>query len=117
MLHWVGATIICFQHKEAEVLRDGYVLRESLESEESVSRSGRLRINALGVDVRHLIAPGSLNRRQYRPRVWEGGFASLNKGSRGGGCGATPEACYVTEGTSSPRLPGAKRYCDIRPSF
>ncbi|RWW63315.1 hypothetical protein BHE74_00029516 [Ensete ventricosum] len=60
---------------------------------------------------------GSLNRRQYLPGVREGKFPSPNKESGGGGYGAPPEVDYVAGGTSSPRLPSAKRSCDIMPSF
>ncbi|RZS26593.1 hypothetical protein BHM03_00059956 [Ensete ventricosum] len=62
-------------------------------------------------------SPGSLNRRQYHPGVWEGGFPSLNKGSGGRGCEAPPEVGCIAGGTSSPRLPSAEHSCDIRPSF
>ncbi|RWW48240.1 hypothetical protein BHE74_00045697 [Ensete ventricosum] len=48
------------------------------------------------------VSPGSLNRRQYRPGVWEGGFLSPNKGRRGGGCGLPPKPVASRKG----RLPG-----------
>ncbi|RRT62591.1 hypothetical protein B296_00012628 [Ensete ventricosum] len=137
MLHWVGATIICFQRMEAEVLRDRCIWNFLNEGRAAKGGLATLVfypddlvdvVYSLVHQVQLFIArtprfsggevsPGSLNRGQYRPEVREGGFTSLNKGSEGGGCGATPEAYCVTEGTSSPRLSGAERYCDIRPSF
>ncbi|RRT49744.1 hypothetical protein B296_00052177 [Ensete ventricosum] len=37
--------------------RQSYALRESMEFKESVSESGRLRVDALGAGVRLLVAP------------------------------------------------------------
>ncbi|RZR96542.1 hypothetical protein BHM03_00025581 [Ensete ventricosum] len=67
MLHWVGATIVRFQRQEAEVLRDGCILDllDKGEPQRGLSpRSSfilmvlwtRLWTNALGVDVRRLVA-------------------------------------------------------------
>ncbi|RWV95265.1 hypothetical protein GW17_00042122 [Ensete ventricosum] len=127
-------------------------LRESMESEESVSGSGGLRADALGVDVgsptaspegarsysgeswgRLLVGcvtrgqpsvsgiapigaralgvtaetprlsgggvnPGSLNRRQYHPGVWEGRFLSSKKGVEAGVTGLPPRLVASREG-------------------
>ncbi|RWW85365.1 hypothetical protein BHE74_00005948 [Ensete ventricosum] len=167
MLHWVGATIIRFQRREAEVLWDGRILNflnegraakgslttlifhpdDHVDAPNRIAREGMVKLRQrsrqilgglrcrrltfrqqLGKALKSLgsyrqdpeikwggVSPGSLNRRQYRPGVREGGFPSPNKTSGGGGCGATPEACCITEGTSSPRLSGAECSCDIVP--
>ncbi|RZS08003.1 hypothetical protein BHM03_00038931 [Ensete ventricosum] len=64
-------------------------LRELVESKESVSGSGKLRTDALGVGVGRL----------YHPGVWAGKFPSPNKGSESRGCRAPPEVGCVEGGT------------------
>ncbi|RWV92638.1 hypothetical protein GW17_00044968, partial [Ensete ventricosum] len=55
------------------------------------------------------IPPESLNKRQYRPRVREGGFPSPNKGRGGGGCRAPQRSVESWEG----RLPRDCRVLSI----
>ncbi|RWW04226.1 hypothetical protein GW17_00032561 [Ensete ventricosum] len=50
------------------------------------------------------VNPGSLNRRQYHPGVWEAKFLSPSKGSGSEGYGAPPEVSCVAGGASSPKL-------------